>query len=313
MNGIVNVLKPPGMSSHQVVSFLRKQLKTRRIGHTGTLDPGASGVLPLVVGNATRISSYITEHEKTYVAELTLGITTTSQDAAGATVDLRTDFAISPLDLADAMGSFLGNVSQIPPMASAVRVDGKRLYELERKGISIERKPRDIQIYAMNIIKIWNEDEEDLSFGTRVLFKVVCSKGTYIRTLCHDIGEKLGVGAHMSYLARTKSGPFSIDKAFTLEEIQKLVELQNYGFLLPMETGLPDWVKVKVNPLVEERISHGNFILPEHILDVPSALTVGDDVLLMSIDGEVLALAEIKKSDQLICQPFRVFKRKERG
>src|SRR5690554_2198335 len=127
MNGIVNVLKPPGMSSHQVVSFLRKQLKTRRIGHTGTLDPGASGVLPLVVGNATRISSYITEHEKTYVAELTLGITTTSQDAAGATVDLRTDFAISPLDLADAMGSFLGNVSQIPPMASAVRVDGKRL------------------------------------------------------------------------------------------------------------------------------------------------------------------------------------------
>lgn len=312
MNGIVNILKPPGISSHQVVSFLRRHLQTKRIGHTGTLDPGASGVLPLVIGNATRLSSYLTEHEKTYVAELTLGISTTNQDASGATIDLNTDFSISPLDLADVMGSFLGSIAQIPPMASAVRVDGKRLYELDRKGISIERKPREVQIYAMNIMKIWTEEDENLTFGSRVLFRVVCSKGTYIRTLCHDIGQKLGVGAHMSYLTRTASGPFSISEAYTLEEIEQLVKLGEYRFLLSMETGLPDWVKVKVNPLVEERIGHGNFILPEHFLDTPTTLTVGDDIMLMSIDGEVLALAEIKKEDQLICQPFRVFTRKGR-
>lgn len=308
MNGIVNIIKPPGMSSHQVVGFLRRTLKTKKVGHTGTLDPGASGVLPLVVGNATKISNYLIENDKTYVAEATLGISTSTQDSSGETVDLNTGFTVSPKELAEGLASFKGSISQIPPMSSAIRVGGKRLYELDRKGISIPREPRNVEIYSINLERIWSEGD-NFGFGTRVLFRVSCSKGTYIRTLCHDLGEKLGIGAHMSGLVRVASGPFNIANSFLLEEIVSFAEQGNYDFLLPMETGLPNWIQVKVHPAVEERIQHGNFILPEHFLDVPSTLVVGDEIVLKSVEDEVLALAEIKMGDNLICQPFRVFAR----
>src|SRR5690554_4816415 len=147
MDGIINVLKPPGMSSHQVVSFIRRLLKTKKVGHTGTLDPGASGVLPLVVGNATKLSNYLMDHDKTYLAELTLGISTTSQDASGTTSALNTNFSLSPRKLADCLASFQGTISQTPPMASAIRVEGKRLYELYRQGVSVPRKPRQVQVH----------------------------------------------------------------------------------------------------------------------------------------------------------------------
>ncbi|NMB02661.1 MAG: tRNA pseudouridine(55) synthase TruB [Firmicutes bacterium] len=309
MDGIINVLKPPGISSHQVVSFMRKQLQTKKIGHAGTLDPGASGVLPLLVGQATKLSNYLMEQTKTYVTELTLGFSTTSQDASGDTVDLNTDFSVTPRELAEALASFQGTIWQTPPMASAVKVGGKKLYELDRQGISIPREPRQVQVYSINIMAIWHEQEDDLGFGTRVLLRIVCSKGTYVRTICHDLGEKLGVHAHMSFLARVASGPFHSTDAYTLEEISAFVEQGDYSFLLSLEAGLPDWVKVKVNPLVEERIKHGNFVLPEHLIDVPTTLTVGDDVVLLSVDGDVLALAEVRKTDQLICQPVRVLMR----
>ncbi len=307
MNGIINILKPPGMSSHQVVGFMRRQLQIKKIGHTGTLDPGASGVLPLVIGEATRLSSYLMDHEKTYVAELTLGISTDSQDANGATMDLKTDFSLSPSQLAEALAAFQGTIMQTPPMASAIRVGGKRLYELDRQGITIPREAREVQIHSINIMGIWSEEEDQIGFGTRVLLRIVCSKGTYVRTLCHDVGEKLGVGAHMSFLTRVASGPFKSTDAFTLDEIANMVSDDDWSFLLPMEMGLPDWTKIIVHPLVEDRIKHGNFILPEHFLDVPDMLTVGDDVVLLGVEGDVLALAEVKMVDQLICQPFRVF------
>lgn len=309
MDGIVNILKPPGMSSHQVVNFMRKQLQMRKVGHAGTLDPGASGVLPILVGQATKLSNYLMEQNKTYVVELTLGLSTTSQDSSGDTVNLNTDFSISPVELAEALASFQGTIWQTPPMASAVKVGGKKLYELDRQGISIPRKPRQVTVYSINIMSIWHEQEDKLGFGARVLLRIVCSKGTYVRTLCHDLGEKLGVYAHMSFLTRVASGPFASNEALTLEEITELVENGDYEFVRPLEEGLPDWVHVKVNPLVEERIKHGNYVLPEHLLDVPETLTVGDDVVLLSIDGEVLALAEIKRTDQLICQPVRVLMR----
>lgn len=309
MDGIINVLKPPGMSSHQVVNFFRKQLNTKKVGHAGTLDPGASGVLPILVGQATKLSNYLMEQSKTYVAELTLGISTTSQDASGDTVSLNTDFSVSPKELAEILASFQGSIWQTPPMASAVKVGGKKLYELDRQGIEVPRKPRQVQVYSINIMSIWHEEEETLGFGTRILLRIVCSKGTYVRTLCHDVGEKLGVHGHMSFLTRVASGPFANSEAFTLEEIEALVEADTYEFLRPLEEGLPDWVHVRVNPLVEERIGHGNFVLPEHLLDVPQTLTVGDDVVLLSVDGSVLALAEIKMTDQLICQPVRVLMR----
>lgn len=306
MNGIINVLKPPGMSSHQVVAHLRRLLNTKRIGHGGTLDPGASGVLPILVGSATRLSDYLLDYDKTYVAELTLGIATDTQDASGETTGLNTDFQITPLQLADVLASFQGSIWQTPPMASAVRVGGKRLYELQRQGISVERPPRQVQVHSINIMAIWHEGDS-LGFGTRVLLRIACSKGTYIRTLGHDIGEKLGVGAHVSFLTRVSSGPFHSEQAHTLEEIAQLASEDNLAFLLPMQAALPHWVQVKVHPLVEERIKNGNYILPEHLLDVPSQLTVGDDVALLSLEGELLALAEIRMAERLICQPFRVF------
>ncbi|HPT82851.1 MAG TPA: tRNA pseudouridine(55) synthase TruB [Limnochordia bacterium] len=306
MDGIINVLKPPGMSSHQVVTYLRRLLKIRRIGHGGTLDPGASGVLPILVGSATRLSGFLLDYDKTYVTELTLGIATSSQDASGQTTLLNTDFTLTPRELADVLATFQGPLWQTPPMASAVRVGGKRLYELERQGKTVARPRRQVHVHSINIMAIWHEGET-LGFGTRVLLRISCSKGTYIRTLCHDIGEKLGVGAHMSFLSRVKSGPFHSEQAYTLEELTALVEQENFEFLLPMQQALPNWVQVKVHPLVEERIKNGNYILPEHLLDVPSTLTVGEDVVLLSLDGQLLALAEIKKTDRLICQPFRVF------
>ena len=307
MNGIVNVLKPPGMSSHQVVSFLRKQLQTKKVGHAGTLDPGASGVLPLLVGNATRLSNYIMKDQKTYVTEATLGISTTSQDASGDTCDLCTDFSLSPSELADALASLQGTIWQTPPMASAIRVGGKRLYELDRKGITVPREPRRIEVHSINIMAIWSEEEDKIGFGTRILLRISCSKGTYIRTICHDLGEKLGVGAHMSFLTRVASGTFRSEDAFTLEQIVSLTSQEDYRFLLPMGTALSGWINVKVHPVVQDRIRHGNFILPEHLLDVPQTLTVGDEVVLLNLEGDVLALAEIKMAEQLICHPFRVF------
>lgn len=309
MDGIINVLKPPGMSSHQVVSFVRRQLQTKKVGHGGTLDPGASGVLPILVGQATKLSSHLMEQSKTYVAELTLGLSTTSQDASGDTVDLNTSFSVSPRQLAEVLASFQGSIMQIPPMASALKVGGKKLYELDRQGISIPRQPREVQVYSINIMAIWHEEGETLGFGTRILLRIVCSKGTYVRTLCNDIGEKLGVSAHMSFLTRVASGPFVSHDAITLEEIETFVTQGDYEFLRPLQEGLPHWVHVKVNPLVEERIRHGNFVLPEHLLDVPETLTVGDDVVLLGVDGNVLALAEMKMTDQLICQPVRVLMR----
>lgn len=307
MNGIINVIKPPGMSSHQVVKFVRKITGIKRVGHTGTLDPGASGVLPLCIGKATRLASFLSEEDKSYTAELTLGISTRTQDAVGETVSVNTDFQITPVQFADAVASFHGYIEQIPPMASAIRMDGKRLYELDRRGITVERKPRRVQIKSIQIRKIWNEHSDFLSFGTRVLLHIECSKGTYVRTLCSDIGEKLGVGAHMSFLSRTTSGPFSLADGYTLQEIETMLSQDDFSFLLPIQSALPSWPQVKVSPLVERRVRHGNYIRPEDLVDVPTALAVGDDVILLSVEGEALALAEIRKTDQLICQPFTVF------
>ena len=279
----------------------------KQIGHTGTLDPGASGVLPLVVGKATRLSQYLTEHDKVYLAELTLGISTTTQDGGGATVEMNTEFAVTPWRLADVLASFQGEIEQVPPMASAVRVGGKRLYELARRGITVSRPERRVHVYSINIERIWSEDQSKLGFGTRILLRIACSKGTYIRTLCHDMGAELGVPGHLSFLTRTQSGPFSSAQACTVEEIEDYVDKGDFSFLLPPEAGLAEWVKVKVHPLVEERLKHGNFILPEHLVDVPGPLAIGERVVLLSVEGEMLALAEIKKKDQFICQPFRVF------
>lgn len=307
MNGIINVIKPMGMSSHQVVAHLRRLLKTRRVGHAGTLDPGAGGLLTVCVGQATKLMPFMVEYDKAYVAEMTVGLSTSTQDAAGETEKLTMDFQITPSQLAEALAAFRGEIQQIPPMASAIRMKGKRLYELSREGVTVERKPRNVRISTIHVNKVWNEHEDLLTFGSRVLLYVECSKGTYIRTLCHDIGEKLGVGAHMSFLSRVRSGPFDLGDSFTLEEIADLVSTGDLSFLLPMTRALPDWAQVKISPIAEQRVRNGNPVTPEDFVDVPRKLDVDEQVFLLDVTGSVLAIGQIRRAGGLICQPIRVF------
>lgn len=206
------MLKPPNMTSFDVVAYLKRLLKTGKIGHTGTLDPDAVGVLPICVGNATKTIEFLMEKNKKYRAELVLGVATDTQDASGNITDVR-DINVSRQEIIDVIHSFKGSYQQVPPMYSAVKIDGKRLYELAREGVTVERKPRKVDILSLEIIDIYENN--------RIIFDVECSKGTYIRTLCADIGEKLGCGGHMSFLIRTRSGAFDISTAYTLEKIEK--------------------------------------------------------------------------------------------
>jgi tRNA pseudouridine55 synthase len=231
VEGIINVLKPPGMTSSDVVVWMRKILQTKKIGHTGTLDPGVAGVLPLCVGKGTRLAEYITEQGKAYLAEVTFGIMTDTQDAFGKEIQV-TPTDMTQSDLERILPSFRGEISQVPPMYSAVRKAGKHLYEYARQGIAVERKPREVSIYKLELEK-WYEGE----FPRAILY-IECSKGTYIRTLCHDLGQSLACGAYMSNLLRVRSGPFKIQESWTLEEIEAAAATSIYPFLLPLTAGI---------------------------------------------------------------------------
>lgn len=231
MEGIINVLKPPGMTSSDIVVWMRRVLKIKKIGHTGTLDPGVAGVLPICVGKGTRLAEYITEQGKAYRAEVTFGITTDTQDAFGKMLQV-TPSELGQSDLERAIPRFMGKISQIPPMYSAVRKAGKHLYEYAREGIAVERTPREVTIYKLKLEK-WYEGE-----FPRAILDIECSKGTYIRTICHDLGQALGCGAHMSYLLRVRSGPFQLQESWTLEEIEEAVRDGTYRFLLPLTAGI---------------------------------------------------------------------------
>jgi len=249
LEGIVNVLKPPGMTSSDVVVWMRKVLKTKKIGHTGTLDPGVAGVLPLCVGKGTRLAEYITEQGKAYLAEVTFGIMTDTQDAFGKEIQV-TSTDLRQSDIERVLPSFRGEIAQIPPMYSAVRKEGKHLYEYARQGIAVERTPREVSIYKLELEK-WYEGE----FPRAILY-IECSKGTYIRTLSHDLGQSLGCGAYMSNLLRVRSGPFNIQESWTLEEIEAAAAESNYLFLLPLTAGI-DLPQVFLTALRAKAFRHG--------------------------------------------------------
>jgi len=213
-NGILNIYKEAGFTSHDVVAKLRGILNQKKIGHTGTLDPGAVGVLPICLGKATKLSMVLTDKDKEYVAVLRLGITTDTQDMTG-TVLSEKPVAVHDDKVREVILSFLGSYPQIPPMYSAIKIKGKKLYELARVGKEVERPPRMVDIKELEILRL------DLP---EVEFRVVCSKGTYVRTLCHDIGEKLGCGGTMAALERTRSGVFTSTDALTLKQIEQLMQ-----------------------------------------------------------------------------------------
>lgn len=209
-SGIINVLKPPGMTSHDVVAFIRRLYSIKRVGHAGTLDPAAAGVLPVFIGNATRLVEYLADADKSYRAELTFGLETDTGDDTGQIINRRSYNKPEVSQIKEALASFLGASEQIPPMYSAVKVGGKKLYELAREGQTVERKPRKIVIDSIALVT-------EVEGG--IIFDVTCSKGTYIRTLCADIGYRLNCLAVMSFLVRTRVGSFSLEHSLTLEEI----------------------------------------------------------------------------------------------
>ena len=219
MDGIINVRKEKGFTSFDVVAKLRGILKMKKIGHTGTLDPDAEGVLPVCIGKATRVCDLLTDKDKVYEAVMLLGKETDTQDMTGTVLEEK-PVEVTEEEVRTVIRSFLGEQQQIPPMYSALKVDGKKLYELAREGKTVERKPRAVQFYEIEIKKI------ELPY---VRFSVTCSKGTYIRTLCHDIGQKLGCGGCMEELLRTRSGNFVWEDSMTLAQVEEAVRNGTIG------------------------------------------------------------------------------------
>ena len=235
MNGVLNIFKPKGMSSFDAVRVVKKVAGTGKVGHTGTLDPEATGVLPICIGRATKIIDYIMDSEKVYEVTLKLGIRTTTYDLEGEVLEERDPSHLTEEEILNAINSFKGEYSQIPPMYSALKQNGVRLYELARKGIEVERKGRLVNIYNLEDIKINNP---------YISMKVTCSKGTYIRSLCYDIGEKLGVFATMTQLNRAKTSVFSQEKSININELTK----ENINdYILSMEEALEKYDNIIVN------------------------------------------------------------------
>ena len=283
MEGIIPLYKPKGMTSHDCVFKLRKILKMKRIGHTGTLDPDVTGVLPICIGKATKVAEYITDAGKTYEGEVTLGFSTTTEDASGEVVETRkVDRVISKSEIIEMLHTFTGTIRQTPPMFSAVKVNGKRLYEYARQGIEIERPTRLVTIYSIELL------DESLNNGetTSFRFRVACSKGTYIRTLAVMIGEALGFPAHMSELSRIKSATFSLSDCFTLEEIEtRMLDGTITDILYPIETALSHLPKYVINDKIAEKVKNGA------VLPIPDQFKKEDHLLVLeSEDGKALAI-----------------------
>lgn len=280
MDGVFNILKPPGMTSHDVVGYLRRVLREQRVGHTGTLDPGVAGVLPVCVGKATRLAEYLTEQGKAYRAEFTFGIGTDTQDAAGAVTAAAPADHLTEAMLRAVLPRFTGEILQVPPMVSAVRVEGKRLYELARAGQVVERAPRPVTIHRLHL--------REFRPGARPIARldVVCSKGTYVRTLAADIGAALGVPAHLSHLVRTASGPFRLEDAVLLEELAAGPPAR---YLVPPAAAVAHLPRLTLGPRAAAGVAHGR--APQAPggwqPDAPGP------VALLNQAGELLALAAV--------------------
>lgn len=248
-SGIVNVYKEKGFTSFDVVAKLRGILKTKKIGHTGTLDPDAEGVLPVCIGRATKVCDLLTDKDKVYEAVMLLGVETDTQDTSGIILEER-PVTVSEEAVKEAILSFVGQYAQVPPMYSALKMNGKKLYELAREGKTVERKPRNVEIYSIEILEI------NLP---RVRMSVHCSKGTYIRTLCHDIGTKLGCGGCMEKLLRTKVGIFLLEDSLKLSQIEALAAGgQVEEKILSVDALFEDAAKVSARPEFDIVMHNGN-------------------------------------------------------
>ncbi len=275
MNGIILIDKPQDWTSHDVVGKLRGILHERRIGHSGTLDPLATGLLVVFVGRATRAVEFAEADSKEYIAGLRLGTVTDTQDITGNILSECTDIPDTD-ELSAVLNRFMGEIQQIPPMYSAIKIGGKKLYELARKGETVERKPRNVTISKLEIT-----GREDGDY----ILDVVCSKGTYIRTLCNDIGEALGCGACMSSLRRVKAGVFSIENAHTIDEIQAFADKEELDkVIIPVDKLFAQYPEISVNAAADKKLRNGSIIKTTHKDGIYRVYSEGGEFLLL---GEV--------------------------
>ena len=260
-NGLINIYKEPGFTSNDVVAKLRGILHQKKIGHTGTLDPDAVGVLVVCLGTGTKLVEMLTDHDKEYIAVCRLGVTTDTQDMSGQVLE-EAEVNVTRQQLHDAVRAFVGDYEQIPPMYSAIKVGGKKLYELAREGKEVERKPRKVSIGAITIL-----DDSHLESDHLFTMEVKCSKGTYIRTLCHDIGLSLGCGAAMQHLTRTRVGAFSLDTAITLGQVE---ELRDSGaltdYIKSPEYIFRDLDRIHVKDSARKILENGNSFRLDNVL-----------------------------------------------
>lgn len=303
---MLNIYKEKGYTSHDVVARLRRIVGQKKIGHTGTLDPEAEGVLPVCLGKATKLCDLLTDKDKTYEAVLLLGISTDTQDTTGKILEEKNTADLREEAVREVVLSFEGEYDQIPPMFSALKVGGKKLYELARDGKEVERKPRHVQIYRIRILQI------DLP---RVRMEVTCSKGTYIRTLCHDIGEKLGCGGCMESLLRTRVERFGVAESLRISEVEQLMDegtLQEH--MIKVDEMFPDYQKVYLTPEASAAVRNGNsFRLGDVIwISELSGFQNAERVRVYDEERNFIAVYEFEKGNQLFKIVKMFFDKKEK-
>lgn len=300
INGVINVYKEPGYTSHDVVARLRGILKQKKIGHMGTLDPEAVGVLPVCLGKATKLCDILSEKDKTYSAVMLLGMETDTQDTTGEVIAQAEESKLQSLDenkVIETVKSYIGEYDQIPPMYSAIKINGQKLYELARKGEVIERPARHCRIIDITITKV------ELP---RITMNVICSKGTYIRTLCHDIGQDLGVGACMEKLVRTKVERFDVKDSITLEQIEEFRDNETlHKYILPIDEMLDKYSKCIVAENAEKLVYNGNIFTTRNTL-LKMNNEDGQTVRVYTCDGKFVGLYGFE-ADKQIYRPLKMF------
>jgi tRNA pseudouridine55 synthase len=289
ISGVLVVDKPVGLTSHDVVQIVRKGTNIRRAGHTGTLDPRASGVLVILIGPAVRLSEYVSASDKRYQAIIKLGTTTDTYDADGH-ITSSGPVNISETQFDDTLSQFVGEIEQIPPPYSAVKVKGRKAYEMAREGEEVDLQPRKIQVYNLELLE-WAPPE--------AVIDVYCSSGTYVRSLAHDLGKELGCGAYLVGLRRTKSGRFTLRDAVPLRKLREAFEAGNwYQYLIPAAEALSDWPALELDIDQVEAVRHGHRVPAE-----PEASGMARGI---SQQGELVALLEVDQST-MEWQPRKVF------
>lgn len=287
MNGIINLYKPPGITSHTAVAKVRRILQMKKVGHTGTLDPDAEGVLPICLGKGTKVSGMLTDTDKAYRAVIRFGITTDTQDASG-TVLTQCAPNVTQACLLQIISQFTGEIQQIPPMYSAVKIGGKKLYELARQGTEIERQPRTVTIFDLQLTEF---------HGETAVLEVSCSKGTYIRTLCHDLGQALGCGAVMEQLTRTRSGIFRAEDSVTLE----MLEQNPAAYIIPTDKLFAQYPAYTLSAKQERLVVNG---VPAYAADAQ----LGQTYRVYGTSGTFLCLSVgVQNEDKRCLQLLKAF------